>query len=284
MKRVLTNFIQKRTLLFYVVLNYLISWGFLYPGYQAILNAEEGTFPLFALIALPGGFGPTIAAIITVWITEGKEAVLQLLKKYKTFRVHYKWYILVLILPIILYLFSLMATTFMGFELGRFNYNEGIKMILPYMLIALPFGPIMEELGWRGYMLPELLKKYNIYTSSLILGITWTFWHLASFSFPGAAIPSVFEVSIWTISLYLLSIIAQTFVFSYFYIQTKGSLIIAILLHTSFNASSNIVLTFFPDTEGHVDQQLYLYVINILLIALTAFMLFKQLKSTQQEV
>lgn len=278
------NEIRKRPLIFYVILNYLISWTFLYPCYQIILNADEGSFPWLALIGIPGGFGPSLAAIITVWLTEGKAAVQLLMAKFKSFKVNVKWYLLILILPIVIYLAALLITNLFGFELGNINVREGLKMIFPYFLLALPFGPVMEELGWRGYMLPALLKKYNIYISSLILGITWTFWHIASFTFPGAAIPSVFEVSTLTVVLYLLSITAETFIISYFYLRTNGSLIIAILFHASFNASSNIILSVFPDVEENVEFRLLLFVINIILMSLTAFFLFSRLKRSQKVV
>ena len=262
--------IKKNPLIFYVGLNYLISWTFLYPCYQAILHAEEGSFPLLALIGIPGGFGPSIAAIITVRLTEGKSAMLLLLRKFRSFRVQAGWYLFVLLFPMLVYLIAVISTQVFGFELGEATYVEGFKMALPYVLLALPFGPIMEELGWRGYMLPRLLEKYNIYLSSLILGVVWTFWHLASFTFPGAAIPSAFEVNVWTVSLYLCSITAQTFIFSYVYLKTNGSLILAILLHATFNASSNIILSVFPDVSENVDQRMYAYIIHFIIVFIAA--------------
>ena len=50
-------------------------------------------------------------------------------------------------------------------------------------------GPLQEEFGWRGYLLPRMLllyKKYNNYNSyynnatliSVVLGIIWGTWHL----------------------------------------------------------------------------------------------------------
>ncbi|MCR9249868.1 MAG: CPBP family intramembrane metalloprotease [bacterium] len=266
----LTQTVANNKLIFYVFLNYLISWCFLYPCYQAILNAEEGTFPVLALIGIPGGFGPSITAIIIVGFTDGKQAVYELLRKFRSFKVHFKWYLIILILPSSLYLISVFSSTLFGLELGQIELKESLKMIPLYLLVALPFGPLMEELGWRGFMLPELLKKYNIYTSSLILGLVWAFWHTASFTFPGAAIPSVFEVSALTIGLYVLNITAQTFIFSFIFLRTNGSLIIAILLHASFNASTNIILTAFPEVSENVEQRLIIYGVNIILTLIIA--------------
>jgi len=264
--------VKKRPLVFFVIVNYAISWSLLYPCYQIILNAEEG-FPLLALIGIPGGFGPSIAAILTVWITKDKGSVSILLKQFKSFKIHVKWYFFVITIPSSIYFLALQSATFFGYELGVIDYSEGISMAFIYLLLALPFGPLMEELGWRGYMLPELLKKNSIYKSSLILGAVWTFWHVASFTFPGAAIPSIFDVNALSITLYLLSITAQTFLFSYVYLKTNHSLILAILLHTSFNASSNIVLTFFPDAAENPELRLFVYTVNFILIFSFALLL-----------
>ncbi len=266
---------HQRPLTFYILLNYLISWAFLYPCYQAILNAEEGTFPWLALVGIPGGFGPSIAALIVVALNDGKEGVRQLLKKFGSFKVSLKWYLLVLVLPFVVYFLALTTTSLFGFSLGASAYAEGFNVVFLYLLLALPFGPLMEELGWRGYMLPALLEKYSVFQSSLILGFCWSLWHLASFTFPGAAIPGVFEVNAWTITLYFLNITAETFVFSYVYLRTRGSLILAILLHTTFNAASNIVLTIYPEVSEQVEQRMYLYALHIVFVVVAAGLLFK---------
>lgn len=273
--------IRRFPLVFYVVLNYLISWTFLYPAYQAILAAEEGSFPWIALVGIIGGFGPTIAAMIMVKFTEPKGALRELLQKYSLVKFNFKWYAFIFVIPILLYLFAIIFSSLFGFSIGPIQLVDGLKNILPYFLLALPFGPIMEELGWRGYMLPRLLKKFNIYQSSLILGLVWTFWHIASFSFPGAAIPSAFEVNAFSIGLYLLSITAQTFIFSYVYLYTKGSVFIAILLHMTFNASSNIGEAFFSTVEFPADQQMCIYILHIVLIAALGLYLFLRQRNNE---
>lgn len=267
--------IKKYPLISYVILNYVISWTFLYPAYQAILNAEEGTFPMIALIGIIGGFGPSISALIIVYITDGKSEVYGLLRKYKIVRVHLKWYAFVMFVPSIIYFIAILMTSLVSFELGNLDFIEAFKMFFPYFLLALPFGPVMEELGWRGYMLPKLLDRYGIFSASLILGLVWTFWHIASFTFPGAAIPSVFEVNAWSILLYTLSITSQTLVFTYIYLKTKGSVFIAILLHAFFNASSNVGLTLFPDIVEDTELRVYLYIFFIFITGCLGFILLK---------
>ena len=258
------NYVRQFPITSFILLNYAISWSFLYPCYQMILNAEEGSFPPLALIGLIGAYGPSIAAIIVEQICNGKAGVRTLLKKLLIGKVSVVWY-LFLLLPIIIYAMALLLSVFFGFEAATFDFKEAATMALPYIALALPFGPMGEELGWRGYMLPKLLEKYNLVISSLIIGVAWTVWHLASFSFPGAAIPSIFEVNAKTLFWYLLTITSSSFLFSYLWVQSRGSVLLAILLHATFNASTNIVLAAFPEVAENVSQREWIYVANFVI-------------------
>ncbi len=37
--------------------------------------------------------------------------------------------------------------------------------------------PFFEELGWTGFAIPELGKRYGILTTGLIVGLLWGAWH-----------------------------------------------------------------------------------------------------------
>ena len=51
----------------------------------------------------------------------------------------------------------------------------------PFAIFILLFGPLPEEMAWRGYALDGLQSKWNALEASLILGIAWTIWHLPLF-------------------------------------------------------------------------------------------------------
>ena len=117
----LKSLIVKSPLGSFIVINYLISWTFLYPCYQMILSAEEGTFPPLALIGFIGAFGPTLAAIIIEGVLKGKQGVKALLMKALIWRVNWSWYVFVLAVPIALYGVAVWSSEFFGFQLGPAN-------------------------------------------------------------------------------------------------------------------------------------------------------------------
>lgn len=89
-------------------------------------------------------------------------------------------------------------------------------------------GGLGEEIGWRGVALPALLLRTGPRTASLAVGVLWTLWHAPGFF--GSDTP-------W----WLLAIaqgvltIALSFVFTWAYLRTGGSLPVAILLHGALN-------------------------------------------------
>ena len=55
----------------------------------------------------------------------------------------------------------------------------------------LVMGPLGEELGWRGYLLPRLVPSVGLVGAALLVGIVWALWHLPLWAFdsPQAEIP-----------------------------------------------------------------------------------------------
>ncbi|MBT8270929.1 MAG: CPBP family intramembrane metalloprotease, partial [Bacteroidia bacterium] len=221
------KFIRQYPVWSFLIINYFISWTFLYPSYRIIENAGQIT-PM-ALIGLVGAYGPTVAALIVQYIID-KNQFKTLIKKLIKVRATFKIIAFVIIAPIVFYCLAYLLSAAVYDEALNFNLVYAISNIPFWFLAALPFGPMGEELGWRGFMLPKLLENNSVYKSTIYVGLAWGIWHLASFTFPGAAIPDFFDVSIGTILLYFLNTIALSFVFTYVYLKTKGSVFYAILL------------------------------------------------------
>jgi uncharacterized protein len=67
-------------------------------------------------------------------------------------------------------------------------------------------------------------------TASLLLGVLWAGWHLPMFWLPGTP---MFDIPF---PAYLVWVVALTFLFTWLYQQTQGSLLLATLFHGAVNA------------------------------------------------
>ena len=267
------NVFSKPIILF-ILFTYIVSWGFIYPSFQMILHSKNNNIPPLAYIGLIGQFGPTIVAIVIVTWFYGKQGRKNLLRKYLQWKQPLKWYLFVLLFPMLLRFAAIFSTLFFGYK-NHFSVSMKSFYIFPMsVLLALPFGPLGEELGWRGFLLPELIKKNNWVISSLVIGCVWTIWHLASFTLPGTTLPSIFEINILTLFLYFLETLFKSFIFTFIFLKTKGNLILAILFHASFNASSSVAASFFTSPEENVTQQKIIYYIVTFFLGIVAIAIF----------
>ena len=88
-----------------------------------------------------------------------------------------------------------------------------------------------EELGWRGFLFPELQRLTSFTTASLISGLVWALFHLPLilFSDYNSTAPRAFAVGV-----FFISTIAHTFVNNWFRARS-GSVWPAVILHASHN-------------------------------------------------
>lgn len=106
--------------------------------------------------------------------------------------------------------------------------NPGLLFIL--FLTHLVKGPLGEELGWRGYALNELQKKYSPLHSALIVGVLWGFWHTPLWFASGYT--GVYLIQY--IVLFMIGIVSFSIIVTLFY-NLNRNLVIPIVMHQLFN-------------------------------------------------
>jgi hypothetical protein len=108
-------------------------------------------------------------------------------------------------------------------------FSLSIPALLLTLLILTLTDGLGEELGWRGYLLPRLLIRHRAIPASLILGLYWWLWHLPLVWTPDATLE---DRPLW---LLLADLLAMSLLFTYVFLGTQGSALIAIILHASNN-------------------------------------------------
>jgi len=187
--------------------------------YNGTILSIVFALPLACLVA-----SPLIAALVVTGVCEGKAGVKRLLSQFTRWRVGLRWYAVALLLPPVIYLSAIYVNVLMGApapSMGQFGTWSTVLMTFALRLVN-PFdGPVMEELGWRGFALPRLQKRFSPLVANLILGVVVVLWHVRYL--PGGDYA-------W---IYAPATLAFTLIAGWLYHRTGGSLLLALLLHVT---------------------------------------------------
>ncbi len=250
-------------------LAYALTWGLLGPWFYMFNIVYQQEIPgwvwILAPLAFIGGWGPSVAAVIVTARAGGRPALRQLFRAVTIWRVSAPWYLVTFLLPPALTAASLAIVDGGLATLGRFNALAALAGAPMAYLMALPFGPLGEELGWRGFALPRLLDRFGPARSALLLGAIWTVWHLPMMLWsPGASMPSFMPLSPMSIAVYAVQITAISVMMTVLFLKTKGSVLLAILAHLAFNTAEAVLYGGLPSLV--VDERRAVYLVNVALL------------------
>jgi membrane protease YdiL (CAAX protease family) len=231
--------VRWKEVILFVVLAYGLAWAwsgfFLLPYLGDLLT--QSTTPidmlgrLGAVTTLPTMLTPMVAALIMrIFVSkEGVKCSLGLLRSLK-------YYLAALAFPPVFATAVVFIVQSLG--LGEFRWSEATWFVyLMLVVIAVPvtlftFG---EEYGWRGYLLPRLLPLGEI-RASVLLGVIWGVWHLplllAGLNYPGVNI-------FLAIIIFTFVTVALSFTYTWFYVASSGSVLVAAVFHASTNNFSD---------------------------------------------
>jgi uncharacterized protein len=239
-----------RQAMVFVGLTIALSWG---AWGAAIATGSDA-----AGWRIAGTFGPTLAALLFA-ARAGREELGHLLRGLTRWRAA-TW----------VWVFALFATAVLGFVALAIDAGFGgapawpeasALVIAPVVFLwVLVFSVAGEETGWRGYLLPRLLKRTGPVRASLVLGLVWALWHLPLWVMPGnfhAAIP---------MTLFFAQILAVSVLYTWLWQASSGSLIVAHVFH----AASNTTLGLLPLIPGQGAESLRPLWIAVGLLCLVA--------------
>ena len=237
----------KRAVIFTVL---ALSFSALYWGLASL--AERGFLPialgpldvLLAKHSFAGAaismvlriFGPAVAAIITLYSFDKRAGLRRLWRSATAWRAPGWLYALALIGPLI----ASVIVVGIAYPLGLIHFAP--DHVRPIPLTALFFlmlvfdGPLGEELGWRGLLLPQLLRTLGPISATLIVAIVWFAWHVPLYLADGKEFHAIG---------FLINIVGISFAFTWFYLKSTHSTFMAILLHGTTNFALFLIIKLF---------------------------------------
>ena len=216
----------------YFVLAFAFSWIF---WWLAVLEARGLISPLPVPAVFLGAFGPLAAAVVVTAQEGGRAGLRSLLGRVVRWRVAPVWYAVALLGPLALQSGAVALHTALGGPPPDLSAIIGVLPVVVaisvYMMFTVALG---EEVGWRGYALPALQGRHGALLASVILGVMWALWHLPLFFNPDlfySNLPFVVQLAIQ---------IPLTILITWVFNSTGGSVLMAMLVHAVFNASSRL--------------------------------------------
>jgi membrane protease YdiL (CAAX protease family) len=215
----------------FFVLTFAIAWSIWLP---------LGFFiPENPYLSLPGAWAPTISALILIGLIDGKEGIRKFLKRLLHWRVGLGWHLIVL--------FGIACIAYLSISVGKlFNIpapelslpnglpREMLPAFLPVIFLINIFvgGPLAEDIGWRGYILPKMREGMTSLHASILIGVIWAFWHLPYFIFPAwrSAVGNI--PFFW----FLLLTTSWSVLFAWVYVNTE-SILLPVLFHAAINTT-----------------------------------------------
>ena len=146
--------------------------------------------------------------------------------------------LLIPILVLVLYFRQLTGGNYVG-SLTTFNL-AAVTMVLT--LAFLDQGAVLEELGWRGFAVPELHRTMDSPLAvALAVGVFWGFWHLPRDVTTGVIDRlGMVDYALLYLPSFLMGTISVSIIASYFMNRLDGSVIPAVMVHGITNDSIGI--------------------------------------------
>lgn len=271
------KYLKNNPITTYLILTFALSSIFYYLIIRT--GKLESGFTLYVTGLM---WCPAIAAILTSRIIGRKIAALGWQWGNPKYQL---WSYLV---PIAYIFIGYLIIWLVGF--GGFYNEEFVKQIinsfgftsLPNWLVIIIFvllngifgmagsaaNALGEEIGWRGFLTPELFKRFNYFQTSLITGLIWAFWHFPMLLFAdyNSGTPAWYGLSCFTFLVVCVS-------FMMTWLRCKSnSLWTGLLLHASHNLYIQGIFT--PLTQDTGNTKYYIGEFGIILPIVALFFAF----------
>ena len=252
----------------YLLLAY--GWAWLWTIPVALTRQDYQSSPLLLLVTFIGIFGPGLAGIILTY-REDQEVRRDFWQRaFDIRRIRWRWIVFMLLLWPTMHLLANGLSGILGSEAPASEMVREMiiqPLAIPIILILYFLQAMLEDLGWRGYMLEKALQYLRPVSAALFVGIFHAFWHLPFFFIVGTNQTNMgLGFDFW---LFVTQAVSFSIYATWCYVGNGHSTLAAILLHTVGNLCNDI----FTLPGGTLKFQLYTLFMVVGAVAISAFWL-----------
>jgi len=202
-----------------------LALGFAWVYWLLISLSQKGSLPFSMQDSVPGAilkailrdFGPAVAAIVVEAFYQGSAGLKRLWLTVTRWRVSWRLYALAFVGPMI----AAGLVVSIGVMKGSLKRNlEPISIVhfaLVFFAMVVLGGPLGEEVGWRGLLLPQLLREMGPIAASIAVGGVWWLWHVPLYRADGR----ISTTGDWID--FLIDTLALSIIFTWFFLRSGCS-------------------------------------------------------------
>ena len=248
-----------------------LALGFAVLYWVAVEMSRNGVLPFsmesdgFVRASIPGSvigllfrdFGPALAGVIALATCRDRAALAELGRSLARWRVP-AWLYLAAWFGIVINIGVAIA----GCATGSLHFDPAafapFKFLMLFFVMAVLDGPLGEEIGWRGVLLPELLRRMSPLGAAIVVGIVWYAWHVPLYAaddkLPGLAEHAAF----------LYTCIALSVIMTWFFLKSQASTFLMVYLHDATNYATFLRFKLFPKiAESPIPAAVYLVLLLV---------------------
>jgi membrane protease YdiL (CAAX protease family) len=169
-------------------------------------------------------------------VLHGRSGLGDLWRQTLHWRVHLRWYAATLVgIPLLI----AAATLLTPGALASFSPMEPVRWLVTYavvfVLTSVGGGALFEEIGWRGFALPRMQAQLGPLRATLVLGLLWSVWHLPQYMLLPEWVEQNGGADPLNIGAFIVLVMALAPLMTWLFNHTHGSVLMAILAHSSVN-------------------------------------------------
>lgn len=219
-----------------------LSWAFWGP---AALSGQTIVGSGWVWLLYAGGLGPALAEVLLLWRERDPDAWCDYWQRvFDVRRIPLRWYLVIFLTVPALSALSVGVDVLLEGPPPSLEQLTSLAAqpwnLLSFAVFVLLFGPVPEELGWRGYALDGLQARFNALSASLILGAGWMLWHVPLFFMRGTF---QYELGFGSSGFlwFCVGTVVTSVAFTWIYNNTGRSTLSAILFHFMQNFTGELV-------------------------------------------
>jgi membrane protease YdiL (CAAX protease family) len=227
-----------------LIVFFLVSFGIPWATWIALRIRHTSFTEGPPLALMVGGAFCSVGGVVATYIEKGRSGLRDLAQRCVLYRVSVAWWLYALFLVLGVHVAATVIYAAVHGGVGPVRPLELLRQwwLLYMFVFGLFQGPLAEELGWRGFLLPRLLNDYSPLQASVILGLIGTAWHI-----------NVFFSPIPTVALFTASLVAVSILMTVMFLHTRGSVLLAIVMHWSIVPGKDIARISFPAAQEPPD-------------------------------